>query len=51
MSARYGWEREEFCIRPFLDPAKCTGSEAEKMAAFREVRDGIAAEVTRMLAL
>lgn len=35
--------------RPFLNPASATGNEAEKMAAFREVRDGIAAEVTRLL--
>ena len=31
---------------PFPDPAKVTGSEAEKMAAFREVRDEIIAADT-----
>lgn len=36
--------------KPFPDPANVTGSEAEKLAAFREVRDGIATEVTRLLA-
>lgn len=36
--------------KPFPDPAKVTGSDKEKMAAFREVRDGIAAEVARILA-
>jgi arsenate reductase len=35
--------------RPFLNPASAIGSEAEKMAAFREVRDGIAAEVNSLL--
>jgi arsenate reductase len=35
---------------PFLNPAKVTGSEAEKIAACRDVRDGIAAEVARILA-
>ena len=34
---------------PFPDPTKVTGGEAEKKAAFREVRDGITAEVTRIL--
>ena len=34
---------------PFPDPAKVNGSEAEKMAAFREVRDGIATELARLL--
>jgi arsenate reductase len=28
---------------PFLDPAHATGTEAEQLAVFREVRDGIAA--------
>lgn len=36
--------------RPFPDPAKVTGSEAERMAAFRAVRDGIAREITELLA-
>jgi arsenate reductase len=35
--------------RPFLNPASATGNAAEKMAAFREVRDEIAAEITRLL--
>ena len=35
---------------PFPDPAKVNGSDAEKMAAFREVRDGIATELARLLA-
>lgn len=34
---------------PFPDPAKVNGSEAEKMAAFRDVRDGIATEVIHLL--
>jgi arsenate reductase len=34
---------------PFPDPAKVLGTEAEKMAAFREVRDGIATTVTNLL--
>jgi arsenate reductase len=36
--------------RPFPDPVKVTGSDTEKMLAFREVRDGIATEVARLLA-
>ena len=36
---------------PFPDPAKVTGSEAEIMAAFREVRDGIAVDVPRLLSI
>jgi arsenate reductase len=35
---------------PFPDPQKVTGNDKEKMVAFREVRDGIAAEVARILA-
>jgi arsenate reductase len=35
--------------RPFLNPATASGSEAEKMQVFREVRDGIAAEVSSLL--
>jgi arsenate reductase len=34
---------------PFSDPAKVSGSEEEKMAAFREVRDEIIAEVPGLL--
>ena len=34
---------------PFPDPVKVTGTEVEKVAAFREVRDGIAADLTRLL--
>ena len=34
---------------PFPDPAKVTGDEDEKMAAFRMVRDEIASEITRLL--
>jgi arsenate reductase len=34
---------------PFPDPAKANSSVAEKLAAFREVRDAIAANVTRLL--
>lgn len=34
---------------PFPDPAKVNGSEAEKMASFRDIRDGIATEVTQLL--
>jgi arsenate reductase len=36
--------------RPFPDPANVTGSEAEKLAAFYEVRDGIAKEIAVLLA-
>jgi arsenate reductase len=36
--------------RPFPDPANVTGSDVEKMLAFREVRDGIANEVAGLLA-
>jgi arsenate reductase len=35
--------------KPFPDPAKVTGTEAEKLAAFREVRDGIAFELAGIL--
>ena len=35
---------------PFPDPAKVNGSEAEKMAAFREVRDEIIAQIPGLLA-
>jgi arsenate reductase len=35
---------------PFSDPAKVTGTEDEQMAAFREVRDGIAAQISASLA-
>ena len=34
---------------PFPDPAKVTGREAEKMAAFREVRDEIIAQIPGLL--
>jgi arsenate reductase len=34
----------------FSDPAKVTGDETEIMAAFREVRDGIAKEIIQLLA-
>jgi arsenate reductase len=34
---------------PFPDPAKVKGSEAEQMAAFREVRDGIATQISDLL--
>jgi arsenate reductase len=34
---------------PFPDPAKVTGDETEIMAAFREVRDGIAKEIIQLL--
>jgi arsenate reductase len=34
---------------PFPDPAKVTGDETEIMAAFREVRDGIAKEINELL--
>jgi arsenate reductase len=36
--------------RPFPDPANVTGSEADKLAAFYEVRDGIAKEIAVLLA-
>ncbi|MFZ0531768.1 MAG: arsenate reductase ArsC [Anaerolineales bacterium] len=36
--------------RPFPDPANVTGSEAEKLAAFYEVRDGIAKDIAVLLA-
>jgi arsenate reductase len=36
--------------KPFPDPAKVNGNEAEKMVAFREVREGIAKEVIQLLA-
>ena len=35
--------------KPFPDPAKVTGTETEKMAVYREVRDRIAFELTRIL--
>src|SRR4030043_1391068 len=35
---------------PFPDPAKVTGDEEKKMAAFRQVRDSIAEELLRLLA-
>ncbi len=35
--------------RPFPDPAKVTGSEDEKLQAFRQSRDDIDAELTRLL--
>jgi arsenate reductase len=34
---------------PFPDPVKVTGSEEEKMAAFRTVRDEIITEIPRLL--
>jgi arsenate reductase len=34
---------------PFPDPASVSGTEEEKVAAFRQVRDGIAAQVTSLL--
>jgi arsenate reductase (thioredoxin) len=34
---------------PFPDPAKVTGDEGKKMAAFRDVRDAIAVDVARLL--
>ena len=42
------------CVRlhkPFPDPAKVIGNEAEKMVAFRAVRDGIAREIPEWLAV
>jgi len=36
--------------KPFPDPVNVSGSEVEKLLAFREVRDGIAKEVTRLFA-
>jgi hypothetical protein len=50
LSARYGLARGEFLHRPFPDPASVAGSNAEKMLAFREVRDEIANEVASLLA-
>lgn len=35
--------------KPFPDPAKVTGSELEKLAAFRAVRDQIATEIANLL--
>jgi hypothetical protein len=35
---------------PFPDPAKVSGTEDEQMAAFREVRDGITAQISELLA-
>jgi arsenate reductase (thioredoxin) len=37
--------------QPFPDPACVTGSEDEKLEAFRDVRDGIAKEIAALLAL
>ena len=34
---------------PFFDPAKVTGSDAEKMAAFRQVRDQISMQIPGLL--
>jgi arsenate reductase (thioredoxin) len=34
---------------PFPDPAKVTGSEADKLAAFRDVRDGLSGKISRLL--
>ena len=34
---------------PFEDPAKCQGTEEEKLAKFREVRDQIKAKITTWL--
>jgi arsenate reductase len=34
---------------PYSDPAKVTGSDVEKMAAFRSVRDQIIAEIPKVL--
>jgi arsenate reductase len=34
---------------PFPDPANVKGSEAEQMVAFREVRDGIASQISELL--
>jgi arsenate reductase len=34
---------------PFSDPAKASGSEVERLEAFRAVRDGIASAVTQLL--
>ncbi len=36
--------------KPFPNPAEVTGSEAERLAAFRGVRDGISAELEKILA-
>lgn len=33
---------------PFQDPANASGTEAEQMAVFREVRDGILAQVSEL---
>jgi arsenate reductase len=35
---------------PFPDPARVTGTEDEQIAAFRDVRDGIAAQISALLA-
>jgi len=35
--------------RPFPDPARVTGSDAEKLQTFRAVRDDIAAELFRVI--
>jgi arsenate reductase len=34
---------------PYPDPARASGSEAEKLATFRQVRDGIADKITDLL--
>jgi arsenate reductase (thioredoxin) len=34
---------------PFPDPAKVTGSEADKLAAFRAVGDGLSGKIPRLL--
>ena len=34
---------------PFSDPAKATGSETAQLTAFRNVRDGITAELAKLL--
>jgi arsenate reductase len=36
--------------RPYPDPANVTGSEVDKLAAFYEVRDGIAKDIAVLLA-
>jgi arsenate reductase len=35
---------------PFPDPAKATGTEEKQMDTFREVRDGIAAQISELFA-
>lgn len=41
------WERQ---VWPFADPAAATGDEAQKLAAFRAVRDEIREKIERWLA-